>query len=138
MNLNIDDKEIQESLQKLIDTQLPQAIEQGLDKACLAVEGAAKVLVPVDDGQLRQSISHEVNGIEGYVGTNVEYAPYVELGTGIHAKQGGRQTPWIYRDSKGEFHKTSGQRPQPFLKPAAEQSRNAILESFKGVLDNNE
>lgn len=35
----------------------------------------------VDTGRLRGSISHAVSGEDVYIGTNVEYAPYVELGT---------------------------------------------------------
>ena len=35
----------------------------------------------VDTGRLRNSISHTVDGEAAYIGTNVEYAPYLELGT---------------------------------------------------------
>lgn len=35
----------------------------------------------VDTGRLRGSISHTVSGDDVYIGTNVEYAPYIELGT---------------------------------------------------------
>ena len=35
----------------------------------------------VDTGRLRNSISHAVDGEAAYIGTNVEYAPYLELGT---------------------------------------------------------
>lgn len=35
----------------------------------------------VDTGRLRASISHAVDGDDVYIGTNVEYGPYVELGT---------------------------------------------------------
>ena len=35
----------------------------------------------VDTGNLRNSISHADDGTYAYIGTNVEYAPYVELGT---------------------------------------------------------
>lgn len=35
----------------------------------------------VDTGRLRGSISHATDEDTAYVGTNVEYAPYVELGT---------------------------------------------------------
>lgn len=48
------------------------------------VEAAAKQNCPVDTGRLRSSISHELaldGGIVGRVGTNVFYAPFVELGT---------------------------------------------------------
>ena len=45
-------------------------------------EGYAKEDCPVDTGRLRNSISHAVddsgNEIAVYIGTNVEYAPYVE------------------------------------------------------------
>ena len=52
-------------------------LEQALNKACLIVENEAKKLCPVDTGQLRSSITHEVVEKEGRVGTNVEYAPYM-------------------------------------------------------------
>lgn len=35
----------------------------------------------VDTGNLRDSISHADDGTYAYIGTNVEYAPYVEMGT---------------------------------------------------------
>lgn len=35
----------------------------------------------IDTGRLRNSISHAVEDDAAYIGTNVEYAPYVEYGT---------------------------------------------------------
>lgn len=58
-------------------------ISKALNKACLVVENEAKRLCPVDTGDLRNSITHEVDDGVGIVGTNKEYAPYVEYGTGI-------------------------------------------------------
>lgn len=56
-----------------------------LAKAVISVERSAKRLCPVDTGRLRSSITHELGHqgtvLVGRVGTNVEYAPYVELGT---------------------------------------------------------
>ena len=37
-------------------------------------------LYSVDTGRLRNSISHTVDAEAADIGTNVEYAPYVELG----------------------------------------------------------
>lgn len=59
-------------------------------KAAL-VETAAKRLCPVDTGNLRSSITH-VLGVDGQglyadIGTNVEYAPFVEFGTRYMAAQ---------------------------------------------------
>lgn len=103
-------------------------LQQMLEKACLLVENDAKQKCPVDEGQLRQSITHEVDGKDGYVGTNTTYAPYVEIGTGIFSSKGtGRQSPWSFEDAKGNWHTTVGQKPQPFLKPALEKNRSKIV-----------
>ena len=119
-----------------IDLEIP------LTKACLLVEGDAKKRCPVDTGQLRQSITYEVKGNTGVIGTNVEYAPYVEYGTGIYAVGGnGRQTPWSFQDAEGNWHRTVGQHPQPFLEPALLENENDILDLIekeikKGVRKN--
>ena len=62
------------------------AIEQAMKEAVLIVEADAKRNAPVDTGRLRASITNEVRKIagavlEGRVGTNVDYARFVELGT---------------------------------------------------------
>lgn len=57
---------------------------RGLEKCGLVAEGYAKKLCPVDTGNLRNSITHtvtDVNEQAAYVGSNAEYAAYVELGT---------------------------------------------------------
>ena len=63
---------------------LDAAIARGLETCGLVGEGYAKKLCPVDTGNLRNSITHTVNSGEkaAYVGTDSEYAVYVEMGTG--------------------------------------------------------
>ena len=60
-------------------------LERGKRNALTAIgataETYAKNATPVDTGRLRNSISHAVDGEAVYIGSNVEYAPYVELGT---------------------------------------------------------
>ena len=56
-------------------------IQKAFEKIGLVAEGYAKRLCPVKTGRLRNSISHSNDDIFAYVGTNVEYAAYVELGT---------------------------------------------------------
>lgn len=41
----------------------------------------------IDTGNLRNSISHASDNQYAYIGTNVEYAPYVELGTSKHPEE---------------------------------------------------
>ena len=59
---------------------LKKAKKRGLEAIGLTAEGHAKKETPVDTGRLRNSISHAADDEAAYVGTNVEYAPYVELG----------------------------------------------------------
>lgn len=76
----------------------------------------------VDTGAMRNSITHQVEAAEStvYVGTNSEYAIYNELGTGIYLEsedgRQGRQTPWVYQDERGKFHRTRGMKPIHMLK----------------------
>ena len=55
-------------------------IETALEKVGLTSERYAKLACPVDTGRL-SSISHTHDKNTAYVGTNVEYGPYVEMGT---------------------------------------------------------
>lgn len=91
----------------------------------------------VDTGRLKNSLTHEVVPDEAMVevGTNVEYAPYVEYGTGKYADGGGRQTPWLFQDSKGEFHITSGMKPNHFLRDALQDHKQEYKQIAEGVLD---
>lgn len=103
-----------------------------LRKAGVLVMDSAKDKCPVDSGQLWRSITYEVDGNTCYIGTNVEYAPYVEFGTGIYATAGdGRQTPWKYQTSDGSWHTTSGQKAQPYLQPALNENKEQIRKIFK-------
>lgn len=52
-----------------------------IDKAAAVCEAEAKQDCPVDTGNLRGSIHTTKSDLEDTVGTNVEYAPYVEYGT---------------------------------------------------------
>lgn len=60
---------------------LDKAVERGLEAIGLTAEGHAKKETPVDTGRLRNSISHTTDNEAAYIGTNVEYAPYIELGS---------------------------------------------------------
>lgn len=117
------------------------AVLRALERCGEQAEGYAKDLAPVakeKGGTLRNSISHKVDDGEPavYIGTNTEYAAYVELGTGKYT-EGGRPTPWVYQDDNGNWHWTRGNPAQPFLKPAvadhAQTYRNIIADELKGM-----
>ena len=99
------------------------------------VEAAAKQYAPKGNGELRRSITSKVENAEGSVFTPLEYAPYVEYGTGLFAENGGRQdVPWSYQDDEGEWHSTSGQKPQPFMRPALDENIAMIKQILKEEL----
>jgi len=69
-----------------------EKVEDAVERACRLVEADAKKDAPVDTGRLRASIRIEVERIEkdiveGKVGTNVNYARYVEFGTSKQSAQ---------------------------------------------------
>lgn len=109
-------------------------IELALQAIGSEAAGYSEKLCPVDTGNLRNSITWATEKTSGggestplanpevgtvYIGSNVKYAPYVEFGTGKFASNGqGRQTPWAFQDSKGEWHITHGMKPHHFLRDA--------------------
>lgn len=60
--------------------QCKERIDRAMEKIGQRAVGYAKLMCPVDTGRLRNSITHAVGTNEVTVGTNVEYAIYVELG----------------------------------------------------------
>ena len=82
---------------------IEQAKNRALESIGLFVEGDAKLRCPVDTGNLRGSLTHEVKSDHVVVGTNVEYSAMVEKGT-------------------------SNQKSQPYLTPAAENNIGKIEE----------
>lgn len=121
--------ELTEKLDGLID---PVKIKSAMGTACALVERTAKQKAPKDSGELRRSITSKVEGeganTIGVVFTPLEYAPYIEFGTGLFAEEGGRKdVPWAYEDEKtGELIWTCGNKPQPYLRPALNENREEI------------
>lgn len=127
-----------DGIEKIGDT---SNLEGAIGKACALVEAEAKKKAPKDTGALRRSITSKVDtsgsDIVGIVYTPLEYAPYVEYGTGLFAEERGRKdVPWCYQDDKGNWHTTSGQKPQPFMRPALNENREKIAQLIKeGISD---
>lgn len=124
--------EVLNTIEKIDDV---QKLERALGRACALVERSAKQKAPKGIGELARSITSKVENGEGIIFTPLEYAPYVEYGTGLFAEEGGRQdVPWCYQDDEGEWHTTSGQHPQPFMRPALNENRAEILRILKEAL----
>ena len=120
---------------KQVKGQVEEAIVRALEICAGKAETYAKTNLTrqkaVDTGALRNSVNHKVDKAKlvAYVGTNIEYAPYIEFGTGIYYV-GGRRTSWTYKDSDGQWHMTNGMRARPFLKPAVADHQ----EEYKNII----
>lgn len=96
-----------------VDSKVPDVLAETkkakkrcLVKIGLVAERYAKKIAPVQTGRLRGSITHTHDDESAYIGTNVEYAPYVELGT-------------------------SRRTAKPYLKPAVQNNKDV----FKKIID---
>lgn len=84
---------------------------RALERIGLRAERHAKNKCPKDTGTLQNSITHVTDDDSVYIGTDLEYAPYVELGT--------------IRMS-----------PRPYLRPAANYTHEyemIIADCFGGI-----
>jgi HK97 gp10 family phage protein len=93
-----------------IKSEMAKAVDLALTAIGMKAEEYAKLLCPVDTGRLRNSITYDIEESDVYIGTNVEYAPYVELGT-------------------------SKMTAKPFLKPAAEDHAETYKEIIKKFMN---
>ena len=136
--MNVEVKGVDELIVKLNNMADESKIQQQIGIACALVERSAKMKAPKDTGALRRSITSKVDGLTGIVFTPLEYAPFVEVGTGLFAENGAgrKDVPWNYQDDKGEWHSTRGQKPQPFMRPALNENRTEIIRIIKEGLDN--
>lgn len=110
--------------------ELGPAKKRTLEIIGIKAEGYAKKLCPVGTeestgvkgyrgGTLRDSITHRVIGEDVLeIGSNVEYAPYVELGTGPHFVP---PPEWErFEAEKGKGVGKAYVKPRPFIRPAFE------------------
>lgn len=87
IDINVDMPDMAELLKRLGPELLTEPMLGFWFDTCTAIENAAKDRAPSDMGRLKSSITHTWDKLatpplEAFVGTNVEYAPYMEYGTG--------------------------------------------------------
>lgn len=119
------------------------AIGRALAKIGMTAENYAKALCPVDTGNLRNSITFDTDEDTVTIGTNVEYAPYIELGTGkeyepppewmeAHGQRGRGLDSWMYQDADGNWHRAFPRRPVKFLQRAVQNH----TDEYEKIIEN--
>jgi len=105
----------------------PDELTKALNMGALAVSSTAKSTVPVQTGTLRNSI-HAIpavkkgNDVVATVGTSMEYAPYVEFGTGVRG-DATNDNPEVKVSYASDW---AGQIAQPYLYPALQMNKDKI------------
>lgn len=92
-----------------VAAQVVQRASAVVQKTAMDLEARAKQIVPVDTGLLKSSIQHQrVDDLTAQVDVYAEYAGYVEFGT-------------------------TRQAAQPYLVPAAEETRVEFIEELTQI-----
>ncbi len=126
-----------------------KVLETSIAKQTKLVQGEAKDLCPVDSGDLQQRIYTDVKSqqskVIGKVFTNVEYAAYVEFGTGKKGEESGgdkypgplsyKQDKWLVNIADVGPRWIEGQPAQPFMYPALKNNKELIKKNIASDLE---
>ena len=138
---------IQELIKKMqsVRADCGKVLDRALLKGGEKIRGIAVLLCPVDTGELRNSIRVQrlAPGVVT-VGTNKEYAIFVEFGTGTQGDPGVPHTAklfWRWQDEQGNWHTSHGQRAQSFLRAAVGKNEEKklyalVAEELRKAIDN--
>ena len=165
MSVNITGlEEVMQGLDKRIGI---DKVAKNMAQACAIVERAAKENAPKGDGALRRSISSKVEvegeSVKGTVFTPLDYAPYVEYGTGLYREENPVAGYWVYvKGSEGSGNYsgkrytleeakwivarmqeegldavyTQGRHPHPYMRPALYENRlKVVMKLHEGLLE---
>jgi len=99
----------QSTLQKIAEKH-PEVLDLALDDTADAISLDAQRMVPVDTGRLRASINVKRDYLVKVIGTNVEYAAFVEYGSPEGTGPNGG--------------------PKPYMRPAFENNKKRVAEFF--------
>lgn len=103
---------------------IKESSRKGLERGAKKIQKNARYLAPTKTSHLKNSIKTKSettqDGVEAQVYTNVEYAPYVEFGTGERGRESNIDRP------EGVSYKADwkGQVAQPYLTPAYLHAKN--------------
>lgn len=134
---------------KRMDMDVNDTLAPIMAKQAKFLQGEAKDLCPVDQGQLRNSIRTTTRKskykVTALVHTNSEYAAYVEFGTGkvgettpVANKYPGplsyKQTKWKANIPNIGWRYVAGQPAQPFLYPALKNNESKVRDNIANEL----
>lgn len=136
---------------KRLESKVQRAARRAIAACALDIQTEAKERAPVNTGRLRADIQIEFlsNGLTADVGNTVDYAPFVEFGSGPHGNSKGSDefirsiTRWaklVLGLDEDEVYpiiraiRKRGTHPQPYLTPAWEMVRPKCEANIRKLL----
>lgn len=119
-----------------VNKALDDAVGAFLLEASGEIVSAAARGSRVDSGQLKGSWKANVNESKGeaVIGSELENAIWEEFGTGEYAAKGdGRKGGWSYQDDSGNWHHTTGKKPNRTLQRAFDSTKGKIINRAKQI-----
>lgn len=131
--------ELQRKAEQMVNDLHGAPILDAMRDSVLVIQRDARKNAPVDTGRLRASITPEVHTfndeVQGVVGSNIEYAPYMEFGTRPHWPPISAIQVWADRHGISAFLiaraiARRGTKPRRYLQRAFESNQTAIIARF--------
>lgn len=128
---------------KAAGANLPQIVDNALGDSAKDLRDKVKQRITdieaVDTGRLRDNISARRNAeCQWSVGTNVEYAAFIEFGTGLAGDPAVPHTAkpkWVYfSPSKNEFRTAYPQKARPFMRPTFAENKPIIIKNVQKAI----
>ena len=123
----------------------PDAIDRGVRDTVYAMSATAAYYAPEDKGDLERSIEAYRRDLMSWgYGTDLEYGPPIEYGSGIHGPKGEpypiEGDPLVFEGENGETVFTDkvmhpGVEPQPFIRNSFNQHKSELEENINDELD---
>lgn len=130
-----------------IDIEGARALQTGLRAGVETARGLVPVsrfagphLIDTIEGVLEVDPSGDLVGVVQAGSSAVLYAGEVEWGTGVERESGapggpGRSSPWVYyHEGLKRFVTTSGNAPQPYMRPAASVAQEVFLFELESMM----
>lgn len=141
-------KKVLDDFQGQLDKVLEECgqLAEGYAKAILTERPMSGQSWYTRTGRLRNSIAHVVDDNTAYVGSNLDYAPYVEYGTGPKAEGttadgisiiGRHDVPWFFKDAEGNGHLSYGIEPSHMIKNSIADHAKEYKDRIESALKDN-
>ena len=135
--------ELQKKMDQMVKDVHGEPILNAMRDSTLQLQRDARIFAPVNIGRLQSSIVPAIRAtpdtVEGVVGTDVDYAPYMEFGTRPHFPPIAALQVWADRHGVSAFLVARaiarrGLAPRRYMQRSFEKNKSAIERRFERAI----